>query len=223
MLYAKIDSAYQAKPESARTPEYVPEVQALAQVVRRELPLLIEVNVARDIDSAIAWVQRNKVRAIFTGVEEGWRVADKIAAAGIPCLVGPVLTLPNRPSDRFDKPYANAGLLRAAGVKVAIRTTESANVRNLPYHAGFAAAYGLGREEALRAVTIAPAEISGVADRLGSLETGKQATLFVADGDPFEPATNVRHVFIDGYRVPMESRHVELYREFLNREPGLRK
>jgi imidazolonepropionase-like amidohydrolase len=223
VLYAKIDSAYQAKPESARTPEYVPEVQALAQVVRRELPLLIEVNAARDIDSAIAWVQRNKVRAIFTGVEEGWRVADKIAAAGIPCIVGPVLTLPNRPSDRYDKPYANPGLLRAAGVKIAIRTTESANVRNLPYHAGFAAAYGLGREEALRAVTIAPAEIFGVADRLGSLEAGKQATLFVADGDPFEPATNVRHVFIDGYRVPMESRHVELYREFLNREPGLRK
>jgi imidazolonepropionase-like amidohydrolase len=223
VLYAKIDSAHRANPDGERTPEYVPELQALAPVVRGEIPLMIEVDAARDIDSAIAWVKANKVRAIFAGVSEGWRVADKIAAAGIPCIVGPVLSIPTRPSDRYDKAYANPGLLRAAGVKVAIRTGDAANVRNLPYHAGFAAAYGMGREEALRAVTIAPAEIFGVDKLLGSVEQGKQATLFIADGDPFEPATQVRHIFIDGYRIPMESRHVELYQEFIKRVPGVEK
>jgi imidazolonepropionase-like amidohydrolase len=222
-LYAKIDSAWRANPNGGRTPEYIPEMIALAPVVRREVPLLIEVNAARDIDSAIVWVREHNVRAIFTGVAEGWRVADRIAAARIPCLVGPVLSIPNRSSDRYDKAYANPGLLRAAGVTVAIRTTDAENVRNLPYHAGFAAAYGMGREEALRAVTIVPARIFGVDSLIGSLEVGKQATLFAADGDPFEPATTVRHLFIDGYQVPLGSRHVDLYREFIKREPGVTK
>jgi imidazolonepropionase-like amidohydrolase len=184
------------------------------------MPILIEVNTARDIDSALAWVKQANVRAIFTGVAEGWRVADKIAAAGIPCIVGPVIAMPNRPSDRYDKAYANPGLLQAAGVKVAIRTAEASNVRNLPYNAGFAAAYGMGRDEALRAVTIVPAQLFGVDSLLGSLEAGKQATLFVTDGDAFEPSTNVRYLFIDGYHISLDSRHVELYKEFIKREPG---
>lgn len=223
VLYTRIDSAYTASRETGRTPEYIPEIQALVPVVRGEMPLMIEVNAARDIDSALAWVKQAKVKAIFTGVSEGWRVADKIAAAGIPCIVGPVLTLPTRPSDRYDKPYANPGLLRAAGVKVALRTTDAANVRNLPYQAGFAAAHGMGKDEALRAITLSAAEIFGVEKLLGSLETGKQASLFVADGDPLEPSTSVRHLFINGYRVPLETRHVDLYKEFINREPGVSK
>lgn len=223
VLYARIDSAYKASEKTGRTPEYIPEIQALAPVVRGEMPLMIEVNAARDIDSALAWVKQMKVKAIFTGVAEGWRVADKIAAAGIPCIVGPVLTMPTRPSDRYDKPYANPGLLRAAGVKVALRTSDAANVRNLPYQAGYAAAYGMGPEEALRAITLSAAEIFGVDKLLGSLEAGKQANLFIADGDPLEPFTSVRHLFINGYRVPLETRHVELYKEFIEREPGVKK
>src|SRR5690606_20543751 len=121
--------------------------------------------------------------------------------------------------DRYDRVYTNAGLMKKAGVKVAIRTVESENVRNLPFHAGFAAAYGLGKEEALKAVTIIPAEIFGVADKLGSLEPGKQATLFISDGDPFEPATQIKHLFINGWKIPLESRQTDLYQEFLHREP----
>jgi len=223
VLYARIDSAYAADPKRERMPEYIPEVQALLPVVRRTMPLLIEVNAARDIDSAIAWVEQNNIRAIFTGVEEGWRVADKIAKAGIPCIVGPVLNMPSRASDRYDKPYANPGLLHAAGVNVALRTSESSNSRNLPYNAGFAAAYGMGRTEALRAVTIVPAQIFGVDSLIGSLEVGKQATLFAADGDPFETSTSIRYLFIDGYEVPLESRQTDLYHEFLHRSPGLTK
>ncbi len=235
VLFARIDSAYQVAPEppdrrpgQARpTREYVPEMQALAAVVRREVPLLIEVNAAKDITKAIAWVEAKRVRAILTGVAEGWRVADEIAAAGLPVIAGPVLALPTRESDRYDRAYANPGLLRAAGVEVALRTTEVENVRNLPYHAAFAAAYGapvgFGRAAALEAVTIAAARIFGVADRLGSVEAGKAATLFVADGDPFETRTQVRHLFIDGYLMPMASRQTELYDEYLHRTPGLAK
>lgn len=221
-LFARIDSAYRAGADPARRPEYAPELEALAPVVRGERVLVVKVDAAKDIVAALDWTERQGVpRVVLSGVAEGWRVADRIAAAGVPCLVGPVLAMPSRTSDRYDRAYANAGLLRAAGVEVALRTGETENVRNLPYHAGFAAAYGLGRDEALRAVTLAPARIFGVADLLGSLEPGKQATLFVADGDPFEPRTHVRHIFIDGYLIPMDDRQRRLYDEFLERTPGL--
>ncbi len=99
------------------------------------------------------------------------------------------------------------------------------NYRNLPFHAGFAVAYGqdLGfdRQRALEAVTINPARIFGVEDDLGSVEVGKSATLFVADGDPFEPATQVTALFIDGYQIPLVSRQTELFEEYLRRSPGL--
>lgn len=223
LFYARVDSTMKANGDDS-TPEYVPEMEALMPVVRGEMPLIVNVNAAKDIVAAIEWVQeRNLDNVIFQGVSEGWRVADKIAEAGIPCLVGPVLSVPTRQSDRYDKAYANAGLLAKAGVKIAIRTGEAENVRNLPFNAGFAAAYGLGREEALRAVTIAPAEIFGVSDKIGSLETGKKANLFVANGDPFETKTSIEHVFIDGYMIPMTNRHVRLYEEFLERDPGVEK
>lgn len=223
-LYARIDSAHQAAPADNAAPEYSPHLRALLPVLRGEMPLTITVNAGRDILNAIEWVQeRNIGRPIFSGVAEGWRVADKIADAGIPCLVGPVLSTPTRASDRYDKPYANAGLLHKAGVRVAIRSGEAENVRNLPFNAGFAAAYGLGREQALRAVTITPAEIFGVSDLVGSLEVGKKANVFVADGDPFETQTSIHHVFIDGYKIPLDNRHRDLYEEFLQREPGLQK
>ncbi len=223
-LHHRIDSTYQTRPEDGRRPEYVPSMEALREVIQGEQTLIIQVNAANDILAAIEWVQTRGIdRVLFSGLAEGWRVADKIAEAGIPCLVGPVLSIPTRQSDRFDKAYKNAGLMHAAGVKIALRSDDTANARNLPYHAGFATAYGLPLEEALRAVTINPAEIFGVSDRLGSLEVGKEATFFVADGDPFETATTIHHVFIAGYEIPMESRHTRLYEEFLQRSPGLHK
>jgi imidazolonepropionase-like amidohydrolase len=220
-LYSRIDSAYHASPNPTRMPEYVPEMEALMPAYRGELTLMIRVNTEKDILAALDWVkERGLTNVVFSGVAEGWRVADKIAEAGIPCLVGPVLDTPSRESDRYDKAYANAGLLHDAGVKVALRTGEAENVRNLPYNAGFAATYGLGREEALHAVTMAPAEILGISDEYGSIEPGKKANLFIANGDPFEPSTQVLQVFIDGFKVPMDSRQIRLYREFLNRDEG---
>ena len=113
-----------------------------------------------------------------------------------------------------------------AGIRVALRTDDRMqNYRNLPFHAGFAVAYGqevgFDRQAALEAITINPARILGVDDRLGSIEVGKSATLFIADGDPFEPATQVTAVFIDGYQIPLVSRQTELFDEYLRRDPGL--
>lgn len=204
--------------------KHYPEMEALLPVVRGEMPMLIEVNYAADIRYMIKWVARRKIKnVIFTGVAEGWRVAPEIAAAGIPVIAGPVLNFPSRSYDRYDKAYANPGLMRKAGVTVALRTADSENARNLPYHAGFAATYGLGKEEALKAITIVPARMFGVDDRLGSVEQGKVANIFVADGDPFEPATQVKHLFISGYKIPLTSKQTEFYEEFLSRDPGPKK
>ncbi|MCB0717016.1 MAG: amidohydrolase family protein [Bacteroidetes bacterium] len=223
-LYSRIDSAYAANPDRNTTPEYNPEIRALIPVVRGDMMLIVNVDRAADIKAALKWIKARSIsRVVLSGVAEGWRVADDIAAAGIACIVGPVLTTPARDSDRYDKAYANAGLLAAAGVKIAIKTEEAENVRNLPYHAGFAATYGLGADAALRAVTINPAEIFGVADQIGSISVGKKANLFVTDGDPFETRTQVKHLFIEGYQVPLTSRQTELYEEFLHRNPGLQK
>ena len=216
VVYHRLDSA------NAEL-DYYPEMKQMAKVVAGELPLLIEANAAADIEAALKWVESKKVKAILTGVAEGWRVADKIAKADIPVITGPVLALPTRQSDRYDAAYTNPSKMLKAGVKVAIRTNDAENVRNLPFNAGFAAAYGMGKEEALKAVTIVPAEILGVADQLGSIEEGKNATLFVSDGDPFETKTQIKHVFIDGYQIPMTNRHIRLYQEFLERSPGLEK
>lgn len=219
--YHKLDSATNGKGVG-----YYPEMQAMVPVVRGERTLLIEVNLQKDIQAALKWVKEKKVkRVVLMGVSEGWREAENIAKANIPVMAGPVIAIPNRDYDRYDAQYANPGLMRKAGVKVAIRSSEdgNGNYRNLPYHAGFAVAYGMNKEEALKAVTIVPAEIMGVSDKMGSIEVGKMANLFVCDGDIFETKTQVSHVFIEGWQMPMQSRQTLLYEEFLKREPGLSK
>jgi imidazolonepropionase-like amidohydrolase len=217
--YHKLDSATKGNAG------YYPELQAMVPVIRGEQTLLVEVNASKDITASLKWLKEKKVRkAILTGVAEGWRVAEEIAKSGLPVITGGVLELPTRDYDRYDKAYANAGLLRKAGVKVAIKSESgNNNYRNLPYHAGFAVAYGMNKEDALKAITIIPAELFGVADKLGSIEVGKSATLFICNGDPFETKTQVSHVFIDGWQMPMVSRQTELYNEFLNRQPGVSK
>lgn len=218
-VYHKIDSASAKKSNAKMT--YQPEMEAMLPVYRGEIPLMINVNKDKDIEAAIAWVEKMKIKAILTGVSEGYRVADKIAASGLPVITGPVQAIPGRSEERYDVAYANAGVMSKAGVKVALRTNDTENVRNLPFHAGFAAAYGMGVDEALKAITINPAEMFGVADQYGSIEKGKMANLFVSTGDPFEMKTRIVHLFIKGWKVPIESRHTLLYNEFLERSPGL--
>ena len=223
--YAAIDSAVAAQPDSRRQPEFVPAMEGLLPVIQGDQPLMISANAAADISAALDWAEERGVldQVILSGAMEGWRVADEIAAAEVPVLVGSIMQPPTRESDRYNKAYRTPALLHEAGVQVALRSGKTENVRNLVFHAGFAASHGLGKTEALRAVTTAPAEIFGVADQVGSVEAGKRANLFVANGDPFQPATDVQHLFIDGYKLPIESRQSKLYDEFLNRNPGLTK
>ena len=220
-LYARIDSA--ARADNKLIDNYQPEMEALLSVYRRETKLFLEVNKEGDIEKAIEWLADKNLDVVLTGVREGYRVADKISKAKLPVITGPILSTPSRNSDKYDAAYTNAAAMMKKGVKVAIRTNETENVRNLPFNAGFAATYGMGIEEALKAITINTAEIFGIDKSYGSLEQGKIANLFVADGDPFEMKTTIEHLFIRGLKVPMESRHTLLYDEFLDRSPGLMK
>ena len=223
--YARIDSAVAVQPEARRPPEFVPAMEGLIPVIRGEQPLMISANAAADISRALDWAEERGMldQVILSGVMEGWRVADEIAVADVPALVGSIMQPPSRESDRYDKAYRTPTLLHEAGVTVALRSGKTENVRNLIFHAGFAASHGLGKTEALRAITTTPAEIFGVEDQVGTIEVGKRANLFVANGDPFQPATDVEHLFIDGYKLPLENRATKLYDEFLNRNPGLKK
>ena len=198
-------------------------LDALVPVVKGNMKLLVEVNNAADILKALDWLKDKDYDVVLTGLREGWRVADEIAKAGYPVIVGPVITTPSRQYDRYDKAYANPGLLSKAGVQVSLRTNDDSNVRNLPFHAGFAAAYGMGKEKALQAVTINTARAFGIEDKLGSIEKGKVANIVVCDGDIFETKTNIHLLFIAGWNVPIESRQTLLYNEFLERTPGLEK
>src|SRR5690606_33150064 len=155
----------------------------------------------------------------FTGVMEGGRVAGMLKEAGIEVITGPVLQVPGRSSARYDEAYTNAYTMLKAGVKVALRTNDAENVRNLPFNAAYAASYGMGVEEALKCITIYPAEIFGIDKKYGSLEKDKIANIVITDGDPFEMKTKIHHVLIRGWDVPLESRHTLLYNEFLQRTP----
>jgi imidazolonepropionase-like amidohydrolase len=190
------------------------KLEALVPVVRGQMPVVINADLERDIKTAIAFVGEMKLKAIISGGAEAYRVADQLRARSIPVIVGPVLRIPVREDDPYDAAFANAGLLSKAGVKIAFQTNDSAYSRNLPYHAGMAAAFGLPKDEALKAVTIYPAEIFGVADRIGSIEQGKIANLIVTDGDPLEIRTQIKHVFINGRDIPLTSRHTELYEKY---------
>lgn len=217
-FYNNMMSAYQENPGNKKQPDKDEKMDAMREVVTGQIPVIVSVDRKKDILNAIEWTkEHNNARFILAGVEEGWRVAEEIAEAGLPCLVSTLYT-PARDYDNYQRPYQNPGKLHEAGVKVAIATGESENVRNAPYHAGYAANYGLGTEEAVKALTINPAEIFGVVDKLGSIEAGKQANLFISDGDPFEPMTKIEQVFIRGYKIPMVSRHTQLYEEYLNRD-----
>jgi imidazolonepropionase-like amidohydrolase len=128
-----------------------------------------------------------------------------------------VLALPNETFDPYDAPYACAARLHAAGVKFCIQTGGAANVRNLPYEAATAVAYGLPASEGLKAVTAYPAEILGVADRLGTLSVGKFADLIVCDGNPLQVSTNIAAVFVAGNPIDMNSKQTRLYERYRKR------
>lgn len=213
--YAEKWDAYM---ESSRPP--APDknlmLEALVPVVKKELPVVISVGAEKDIENAVAFIDSMDIDAILQGVTDGWKVAKLLKKHNIPVIVGPVLSTPGS-KDPYDSRYANAGILHKSGVKIAFMTGSAPDVRSLPYHAGTASAYGLPKEEALKAVTIYPAEIFGVAHKIGSLEEGKLANLMVTDGDPLEMKTQIKHLFIAGEKIELKSKHTEAYEKFRKR------
>ena len=192
-------------------------LEALVPVVEGRVPVVMHANLARDIKAALEFTDEFELKVILSGAQDVARMIPEVKRRNIPVLLGPILALPAREDDPYDLLFTNAKTLHDAGIRFAIQTQDSHNTRNLPYHAASAAAFGLPKEEALKAITIYPAQIFGVADRLGSLEVGKQANVILTDGDPLEIRTNIRRVFIAGEDIPMESRHTLLYKKFENR------
>ncbi len=193
------------------------DLEALLPVLRGQVPLVVISNRRSDIETALRIAKEYKLRLILANAEEGWQIADQIAAAGVPVLVQPLDNIPTY--DGLGARYENAVLLARAGVKVVVIENDTHNARNLRQQAGNAVAYGMTWEQALRAVTLSPAEVFGVADRYGSLDAGKVANVVVWTGDPFEFATGVEHVFIRGKEIVLRSRQTELMERYRSLPP----
>lgn len=217
-VYARNRTAF----ERGATREYAAsrlDLEALQPVLRGEIPLVVEAHRASDIRTALRIADEYDLRLIVAGGTEAWMVADELARARVPVVVKVLQNLPAS-FERLGARYDNAALLRRAGVSVAITTGETHNARNVKQEAGNAVAYGLPHEEALRAITLYPAQIWGVADRYGSLEPGKVANVVVWGGDPLELLTPVEHVLIHGREVPLESRETLLRDRYLTIDAG---
>jgi imidazolonepropionase-like amidohydrolase len=203
------------------------DLEALGPVLDGRVPLLLEADRASDIESAIKLARDYNLKLIIAGAAEAWMVADKLAAARVPVLTGAMNNIPISFSSLGTR-QENAGLLRRAGVTVAIignaggGDEEAFNVRNVRFEAGNAVAYGMTRDDALRAITLTPAEVFGVADRIGSLQPGKDADVVVWSGDPFEFATQPEHVFIRGREVRGATRQDLLEQRYKTLPPNYR-
>jgi len=194
----------------------VADLEALQGVLTGDIPLLAHVERASDIEVLIRLTAKYAIRAIIKGGTEAWMIADQLAAANIPVLMGPTANLPSN-FDRINARRDAAGLLINAGVKLGFAGPQSQthNARNITQSAGNAVSEGLSWDEALRAITLAPAEIYGLADRLGSIEAGKQADIVIWPGDPLELTNYPEKVFINGESIPMISRQTLLRDRYL--------
>lgn len=218
-FYSRMMDDFEAGKAGTSRPDRNASLEAMREVVNGNIPVIINVDRESDILKSLEWAASQQgLKFVLNSVAEGWRVANEISESGIPVIVGPTLRTPTRSHDNYQRPYQNPAMLHDAGVKIAIRTGQTENVRNLPFNAGYAATYGLGKEEALKAITINPAEILGVDHLLGSIEVGKMANIVVADGDILETMTTIDQVFINGFKVPMTSRQIKLFEEFLERD-----
>lgn len=207
-----------ARDRSVPRPRQDVVLASLVPYARGELPVIFTAQRASEIREALSFAKEMNLKPIILGGRDAWQVTDELKAAGVPVLLTSVMSLPPREDDPYDVNYTSAAKLHAAGVRFAITSgDQGAHVRDLPYTAGMAAAHGLPKDVALRSITLAPAEIFGVADRFGSIEVGKVANLVVTDGDIMEPRTKTRALFIDGRPVPLGSRHEDLYNQFKDR------
>ncbi|MCS6886380.1 MAG: amidohydrolase family protein [Acidobacteriota bacterium] len=208
---------YQQAIEKGTQPLRDLKLEALLPVVRGKQPLFVMANSSRAIRDAVEFCEKHRLKLIIGGGEQAWKVKDLLRDKQVPVVLRPTQSLPSHEDEPYDRSYTTPGELYAAGVKIAFSTFGSWIVRRLPQEAGQAVPFGLPREEAIKAITINPAEIFGLSDKLGTIEKGKVANLIVVEGDPLEIRSQVKYVFIDGKPVSLENRHTRFYEQFRKR------
>ena len=193
-------------------------LEGMLPVISGEIPVFIHANEVRQIEAAVFWAERQKIKMVLVGGKDSWRVTELLKNRDIPVVYTQTHSTPQRRFEQYDQPFITPLKLFEAGVKFCISNSESTfqtpHIRNLPYHAAKAASYGLPPEEALRSITLSTAEILRVNQQVGSLETGKDATLFIANGDILDVRTQVTTAFIQGRKVDLSDRHKMLYSKY---------
>jgi len=192
-------------------------LESLAPVVRGQLPVLIFADQARDIRNAVEFCDKQKLKMILAGGLEAYKVKDLLRSKNVPVILRPVLTELSEEDDPYDRYLSQPAELAAAGVKFALASFDNSFARRLGQNAANAVAHGLAYDEALKAVTIYPAQIFGLSDQVGTLEAGKIANLIVTNGDPLELTTDVRYLFIRGQQTSTDNKQLRLYEKYNNR------
>jgi len=207
-----------AKPGESgpNAPQHDLKLEALLPYLEGKKPVIIKAEEPSDVETAYALAQEFKLKVILNGLTHSQSIYDKIASWKVPVILGSIYDAP-KSWERYDAVYKMPAELSKRGVKIAFASFEAHQVRNLPYAAGFAVAFGLPYDEAMKALTLYPAQIWGVDDQLGSLDVGKTANLVVANGDPLDVKTDVKYVFIQGRSMPMVNRQTELRDRYSNR------
>jgi len=193
------------------------KLEALAPVTRGELPVLVFADRARDIRNAVEFCEKQKLKMILAGGGEAYKVKDLLRSKNIAVILGPVLSSPDDEDDPYDRLLSQPAELSQAGVKFAIGSFDNSFARRLGQNAANAIAHGLSYVEGLKAVTLYPAQIFGLADQLGTLETGKIANVIVTNGDPLELTSDVKYLFIKGQLTSTDNKQKRLYEKYLNR------
>ena len=216
--YGRAQDAY-AKDKTLPRPDRNVVLEPLVPYVRGQQPVIFRADREAEIRGAVRFAEEMKLKPIILGGNDAWKVANLLKEKNVPVILTGVFSLPSREDDHYDALYENPAKLQQAGVRFCISTGDAgAEVRNLAQYAGMAAAFGLSKADAVKSVTLYPAQIMNVADRLGSIEAGKMANLVVTDGDLLEIRTRIRYLFIDGRPVVLSSRHTELNDAFKSRK-----
>jgi imidazolonepropionase-like amidohydrolase len=196
------------------TVERDPRFEAMLLVLDGKAPLFVRADRERDIRAAVQWAKNENLRMVLVGGQQADRAADLLARENISVILGPVLNLPQRFDDPYDDAYTLPARLHKAGVRFCLSTGDASNVRRLPHNAAMASAFGLPADEALKAITLRPAQILGVADRVGSLEVGKDATFILTTGDPLEITSDVKAAYLAGQSLDLSNKHLRLYQKY---------
>jgi imidazolonepropionase-like amidohydrolase len=194
-------------------PKHDLKVEALLPYLEGKKTIVLAAESPSDLETAVSLANEFKLKFVLNHISHSQPVLDYVAGLRVPVIVGPIYEAPKE-DERYDTVFKLPAELYKRGVKIAFASYSAHNVRNLPDQAGYATAFGLPYEEALKAITINPAEIWGVADKLGSLEVGKSANVVVANGDPLDVKTDVKRVFIGGREAPMTDRQTRLRDEY---------